>query len=120
MNDGHCWDPLGLAHGTHFYHWAKDLAPNFQLETILKLFSKYGFVPCEYNEDGTLEAGVKKIAIYADAHEVTHVARQLPNGNWTSKLGSGEDIEHEDLSALEGDLGHCYGKVVKFVRKEIT
>ncbi|MCY7407984.1 MAG: hypothetical protein LH631_11575, partial [Alkalinema sp. CAN_BIN05] len=41
-----------------------------------------------------------------------HVARQLPNGLWTSKLGRLEDIEHE-LDGLSGDL---YGTVQKFMK----
>lgn len=119
LNDGHCWDPLGLAPGTHFYHWLDDLPPNFKVETILELFSRHRFSECS---DGTLEHGYEKVALYYSVREleVTHVARQLPDGRWTSKLGSGEDIEHNDLSALEGDEGDCYGTVVKYMRKAIA
>jgi hypothetical protein len=58
--------------------------------------------------------GLEKVALYADANGCpTHVARQLPNGRWTSKLGELEDIEH-DLPALEGDL---YGSVTLVLKR---
>lgn len=53
------------------------------------------------------EPGREKLAIYAEGEFPLHVARQLPNGYWTSKLGSREDIEHE----LEGLTGREYGRV---------
>lgn len=117
LNDGHCWDPLGLAQGTHFYHWLDDLPANFLVETITELFYRHGFTNCP---DGALEPGVEKVAIYFDRHkqEVSHAARQLPNGHWTSKLGRGRDIEHNTLDALEGEQGDSYGVVVKFMRRE--
>lgn len=55
-------------------------------------------------------------------NEISHVARQLPDGRWTSKLGPDEDIEHNDLHALEGDVGVyplCYGVVIRFMRRPI-
>ncbi len=56
-----------------------------------------------------LEEGFEKIAIYADKrNEFRHVARQLENGKWTSKLGDWEDIEHNTLKALESPQ---YGSV---------
>ena len=48
------------------------------------------------------------MAIYADAEGPLHVARQLPGGHWSSKLGPREDIEHE----LDGLVGREYGRVV--------
>ena len=66
-------------------------------------------------ETGQSEPGVEKIAIYVDDNDVPqHVARQLPDGNWTSKLGKGEDIQHDSLDGLEGDL---YGKVAIFMMR---
>jgi hypothetical protein len=58
------------------------------------------------------ELGYEKVAIYTDpiytdyAH---HFARQKwLSGKWTSKLGWLEDIEHADLSQLEGvDYGYA-------------
>ena len=54
------------------------------------------------------EPGIVTIAEYFDADgEATHMARQLPSGRWTSKLGPSALIEH-DLQDLEGG---DYGKV---------
>jgi hypothetical protein len=38
----------------------------------------------------------------------THMARQLVDGTWTSKLGGNEDITHFTLDAIEC-YGPCYG-----------
>jgi len=39
--------------------------------------------------------GMKRLAVYADETDTpTHMARQLPSGHWTSKLGELEDIQH--------------------------
>jgi hypothetical protein len=45
--------------------------------------------------------------------EPTHMARQLPDGSWTSKLGGSEDITHFTLDALE-----CYGPRYGMNRKD--
>ena len=55
-----------------------------------------------------LESGREKIAIYARGAAPAHVARQLADGKWTSKLGAAVDITHT-LRGLEGPL---YGRVV--------
>jgi hypothetical protein len=61
------------------------------LETI-------GFEVCE---DGTLEEGLVKVALFADADgEWSHVARQQPDGNWTSELGDWEDTTHESPASV--------------------
>ena len=45
----------------------------------------------------------------------THAARLKPDGKWTSKLGIEEDIEHNTLESMEGDL---YGFVIQILRKQ--
>lgn len=80
---------------------------------FLKAFEILGYAECK---DGSLEPGYEKVALYADPFtlEPKHMARQLDNGIWTSKLGNLEDIEHEKLEAIEGDV---YGKVIKFMKR---
>lgn len=75
-------------------------------------FSTLGYEPCD---NGALEEGFEKVSIYATSQDVvTHMARQLPNGRWTSKLGNGVDIEH----ATPGELEHSiYGMVVQYMRR---
>ena len=72
------------------------------------------YEPCD---DGALEDGFEKVAIYALSFTVTHMARQLASGRWTSKLGELEDIEHETPAELEGDI---YGIVVQYMRRAIN
>lgn len=75
-----------------------------------------GYTPCE---DGTLEPGFEKIAIYAKPDgEPTHAARLLPSGQWTSKLGGWEDISHNTLRALEG-AEPAYGSPVAYLKRPL-
>lgn len=58
-----------------------------------------GFEDCTSPDE---EHGYEKIALYlAGDGKVTHAARQLESGQWTSKLGNWVDIEHH-LDALNG------------------
>lgn len=77
----------------------------------MELFRELGF---EESDDSNPEFGFEKIALYAKNGEFTHVARLLESGNWTSKLGALEDIEHNDLDSLAGD---SYGRPLAFLRR---
>jgi hypothetical protein len=70
-----------------------------------------------------VELFFEKVALYADGQDPKHMARQLPDGTWTSKCGGAEDITHFTLDALEsyGPLpmkGH-YGSAVLFMKRFI-
>jgi hypothetical protein len=75
-------------------------------------FATLGYSVCT-SEDA--ETGHEKIAVFADHLGPQHVARQLPGGTWTSKLGELEDIEHS-LRALEGVE---YGQVALLMKRPI-
>ena len=62
-----------------------------------------------------LETEFEKIAVFGKDGRWTHAARLKVDGKWTSKLGKEEDIEHNTLESMEGDL---YGFVVEVLRKE--
>lgn len=84
------------------------------VDCFIRAFTLLGYEPCD---DCALELGYEKVALYATGgNEPTHMARQLPNGNWTSKLGKLEDIEHGTLSAVEGN---DYGSVVRILRRPV-
>ncbi|MGH2412920.1 MAG: DUF7689 domain-containing protein [Microcystaceae cyanobacterium] len=88
-------------------------------ETLLAFIAAFRTIGYEICNDALLESGFQKIALYADAQNVPrHVARQLPNGEWTSKIGQYEDIQHQTLNALTGDTP-AYGAVVQVMKKEI-
>ena len=95
--------------------WPNTLPRDTKLETFVRLYVEIlGFEPCPL---GDYEPGFVKLAIYSDKNmEFTHVARQLPSGKWTSKLGDWEDIEHATPDCLQ--LGF-YGKVRKFLKKPV-
>ncbi len=38
-------------------------------------------------DNGLLEEGFEKLALYSQGMMYTHAARQLPDGQWTSKIG---------------------------------
>ena len=96
-------------------YWPPCVPPENTLEAWSKALATAGFTPCAtpYPEDG-----FEKLAIYLDEARVPqHVARQLPNGKWTSKLGDDLDLEHNSLRALEGD---CYGSATAFMKRRIS
>jgi len=74
------------------YYWPDEIARDESLGAFKSLFEKLGYQRCETSD---YEEGYEKIAIYVDANnKPTHASRQLSLGNWTSKLGQIEDIEH--------------------------
>jgi hypothetical protein len=100
------WDPSS----EDGYYWPTNAPAEQSVAAFVAAFGALGYEPCA---DASLEPGMEKLAVYAEAHGwPTHVARQLPTGDWTSKLGASEDIYHSTPQALEGVL---YGKVVQYL-----
>lgn len=94
--------------------WPKGIPRDTTLSVFRDAYSLHGFEECE---DGALEIGFEKIAIYVDTSNTpTHAARQLADGKWTSKLGPQWDISHVSYSSIEGDE---YGRVAMFMRQKI-
>jgi len=92
--------------------WPHGIARVPTLGSFMQAFAQMGYQPCQTAD---LEPDYKKIALYADASGVpTHVARQLPSGEWTSKIGRDEDIRHATLGVLEGG---GYGHVARIFRR---
>lgn len=114
----HYWDP------DHHWPQAVDASDDSEddLASYLDLFKWMGFEPCE---DGSLEDGYLKIAVYSVEHaalgqakrEFTHVARQLPSGRWSSKGGVLQDFRHE-LDALEESGVLKRSKVSDYLRRK--
>ena len=100
------WSPVGR------HYWPVGVPREETVQAYIRAFATIRFEPCE---NGELELGVEKVALFVDANMIpTHMARQLASGRWTSKLGEWEDIEH----ALEGVAGTPgYGTVVQFLRR---
>ena len=66
----------------------------------------------DFNLDPTLE----KVALFVHPTKgPTHMARQLLDGTWASKVGvQGWDIIHESVHGVEGDI---YGIAVKALKR---
>jgi hypothetical protein len=108
------WDPLPPGG----YYWpdpkiGRDL--EYTVDRYVALFEYRGYERCAGGEH---IVGKDKIVIYADSHGIfEHVAKQLPNGKWTSKIDIREDITHDTPHALS-DGG--YGKPVVYMEKKVT
>jgi hypothetical protein len=93
--------------------WPGEVPREETMAAFLAVFSGLGYTVCD--SEGR-EIGYEKVALFAGPQGVpAHAVRQLPSGLWTSKLGKGEDIEHE-LRALEGEI---YGTVVLLLKRTL-
>jgi len=107
-NDSRWWWPDEF----NQYYWPPEVPRRTTLEAFVRAFQVLGFEVCN---DGSLEIGWEKVAIYTrDDGAPTHAARQLPDGTWTSKLGRLEDIKHVSLDHLSGE---AYGQPRAFLRR---
>ncbi len=104
-------------------YWPPHAPVNDDVEAFVLALSEYGYVPCDTSG---FEFGYQKVAIYGSRDGcVLHMARQrFFGGGWLSKLGDSEDIVHEDLKCLEGDisplaiaLGKSYGRVAQILKR---
>jgi len=103
------WWPLAGS----FAYWPSNVPVQETLDAFIKAFGSIGFTPCG---NAVIEQGHEKVALYVDENgKPTHAARQRPNGRWTSKLGQGQDIEHE----LDGLTGAVYGVVAQVLKRPI-
>lgn len=103
-----CWWPYPG------YYWPPEIPLDESVDSFQALFSTMGYVECPTSEP---VPDAEKIAIFVDADGLpTHVARQLADGTWTSKLGSWQDIEHQQLEALAG-FASLYGEVALIMQR---
>ena len=109
--DAAWWDPVDQS-----VYWPDGLPRDDGLSNVMAALATAGYVPCD---DATLEDGIQKIAFYAIDGFFKHVAVQLADGRWSSKLGPDELIEHDELDALasHANVGGewQYGEVVAFM-----
>lgn len=96
------------------FYWPHGVPYDATVTGYVKAFGTLGFECCESDD---LEDGFEKVAIYQWNHGiVSHMARQLPSGKWTSKIGDLEDIEHDQPQELEGE---GYGVVVQYMKRAL-
>lgn len=101
------WDP------SPWYYWPRGVPRNQAVSTVATIFASFGYLACD---EESPQPGCDYVAIFSqDGLNYTHVARRLPDGRWTSKLGNLEDIAHDDCAGLAGDE---YGQVVRWMKRE--
>ncbi|MHB8654324.1 MAG: DUF7689 domain-containing protein [Terriglobia bacterium] len=83
------------------YYWPENVPREYTIDAYVAAFRTRGFEICG---DDLLEPEIEKIAIYILQGFPAHAARQLTSGNWTSKMGAREDIEHIKLESVGGPL----------------
>ena len=105
---------------SYSYYWPDDLKRGDSPQHYAEFFKRKNYdnkrVDFEKCDKGNFEKGIEKIAIFQDKFgNFTHVAIQLENENWSSKMGDYEDIIHYSLEAVgKGD----YGEPVIFMQRK--
>ncbi len=94
----------------YMYFWPDGIPRDNSLNSFLLMFGRFGFTQTNSSE---YEEGFEKVAVYVNSTGVTHAARQLTSGKWTSKLGADHDIEH----TLDGLNGVIYGSVGMILKR---
>lgn len=81
------------------HYWPDGIPREETLEAFVQALATLGYSLCKSPD---LERRFEKIAIYVKKGQPSHAARQLPDGQWSSKLGPWECITH-GFDALEGN-----------------
>lgn len=111
----HRWEPE--RRGGWFWPEGLPLG-DFCLDNYIRCFEYLGFRNCD---DGALEDGLEKIAIFVDDDgDFSHVARQLHDGWWSSKLGFYEDISHASVELLLDGRPLRYGENLIYMARPRT
>ena len=85
----------------------------YSIDCFIEAFKTQQYEVCEPG----FEPDHERIAFYALNGQITHAARQIEDGKWTSKLGDWEDIQHTTTKAVEE---YIYGKAVVFMKRKRT
>ncbi len=101
------WDPNGR---DYWPSWATETA---RIESLIEVFTGLGYERCDDSHFGD---GYQKVALYEIQGAAKHVAIQMPNGLWRSKMGKGPVIEHRSPESLSGGM---YGEATVFMRRPL-
>ncbi len=97
------------------YHWPEGAQEGFTLDALVSAFQALGYAICD---GGDFEVGFEKVALYVDKGGWwTHAAKQCDDGQWTSKLGSLEDIVHRTPEAVAGP-DPAYGEIACYMKRK--
>jgi len=96
------------------FYWPEGLPTSETVETFEQLFLSFGFERCE---DGSLESGHEKVALYVelDGSTASHASWQTIDGRWASKIGTnGTDVLHDAADDMNSE---AYGRVDRYYRR---
>ena len=80
--------------------------PDMTVENYVNAFRQLSYEVCD---DGVFEQGYEKVVLYVENNQPTHMAKQLNDHLWVSKLGMLWDIEHDTEHCLSiGVYGHIH------------
>ena len=113
-DDENWWWPFTDPGAKKESYWPRSVPNKQTIKTFIKVFQMKGFKRIA-DIDLSLEDGFEKVAIYALGTKPTHAARQLPDGNWTHKLGQNIDI----TASLNAMVGTEYGNVVCVMKRNV-
>lgn len=106
-DDNHWWWP---APGCY---WPDGAPQQETIDSFIMAFGSLGYAVCD---DYHLEQGHEKVVLYALNGKPTHMARQMADGKWASKLGKSFDIEHQNPDVVAGNL---YGALILVMKRAI-
>ena len=92
-------------------YWPPWATLTSSIASLEEAFAELGYELCD---DYAIEAGYHKVALYEQQGRMQHVAAQMPNGRWRSKMGKGPVIEHRDPESLSSGI---YGEPTVFMRR---
>jgi hypothetical protein len=92
-------------------YWPPGVPDELTVAAMSAALGTVGYVPCAGSE---FEPGIEKVAVYARAGVPTHIARQLADGRWSSKLGRDCVVSHATPGGVEGAV---YGSVVAYLQR---
>ena len=102
------WDHRGRR------YWPDYATRSDSIESLIEAFAGLGFQQCQ---DGSLESGYEKVALYEEQGVWKHAALQTPNGRWRSKMGQGPVIEHLSPESLSDGM---YGNPTIYMRRSAS
>lgn len=100
-------DPDGIS------YWPSGVIRHASVDAFVAAFGTLGYTVCEH---GDAREGFEKVVLYTQSGVPTHMARQLKNGRWTSKLGREVDIWHLLPESIEGP---AYGDAHMFLERPL-
>jgi hypothetical protein len=97
-------------------YWPEHTPRLLTPDAFILAFATKGYEECTDSEP---EPRTEKVALYVNDRNIPqHMARQLRNGKWASKLGTLEDIVHDTLLGVAGPPPIAYGQPKYYLRRK--